>query len=233
MVLHSDQNPVRPLMATVDGNGGPQRLLPGTKNGVRECSQTPWSRREGRDSNPRRTYIALNRLAGGPIRPLWHLPRMSLWRRGRDSNPRTFRSTVFKTAALSRSATSPRVASRAVERSGKKPQPTQLSGCLAESHRAHNSARSLRRLYRLALSASTTTSHALDRSHRCHGARVYELMAGPKWTTAGRLVPRDDAASHCSRDESRSEIRQTRNGRIEFNSCRIAARHDIHGHRDR
>ncbi len=32
------------------------------------------SGREGRDSNPRRTYKALNRLAGGPIRPLWHLP---------------------------------------------------------------------------------------------------------------------------------------------------------------
>jgi hypothetical protein len=31
-------------------------------------------RREGRDSNPRRTYKALNRLAGGPDRPLWHLP---------------------------------------------------------------------------------------------------------------------------------------------------------------
>ena len=31
-------------------------------------------RREGRDSNPRRTFKALNRLAGGPIRPLWHLP---------------------------------------------------------------------------------------------------------------------------------------------------------------
>ena len=29
------------------------------------------------------------------------------WRRGRDSNPRSFRSTVFKTAALNRSATSP------------------------------------------------------------------------------------------------------------------------------
>jgi hypothetical protein len=32
-------------------------------------------RREGRDSNPRRTFKALNRLAGGPIRPLWHLPK--------------------------------------------------------------------------------------------------------------------------------------------------------------
>ena len=31
-------------------------------------------RREGRDSNPRRTFKALNRLAGGPVRPLWHLP---------------------------------------------------------------------------------------------------------------------------------------------------------------
>jgi hypothetical protein len=32
-------------------------------------------RREGRDSNPRSAFSALNRLAGGPIRPLWHLPR--------------------------------------------------------------------------------------------------------------------------------------------------------------
>jgi hypothetical protein len=31
--------------------------------------------REGRDSNPRSAFSALNRLAGGPIRPLWHLPR--------------------------------------------------------------------------------------------------------------------------------------------------------------
>src|SRR5215208_7492701 len=29
------------------------------------------------------------------------------WRRGWDSNPRTFRSAVFKTAAIDRSATSP------------------------------------------------------------------------------------------------------------------------------
>ena len=29
------------------------------------------------------------------------------WRRERDSNPRTFRSTVFKTAALNRSAIPP------------------------------------------------------------------------------------------------------------------------------
>ena len=34
--------------------------------------------------------------------------RSEIWRRGWDSNPRTFRSTVFKTAAIVRSATSPR-----------------------------------------------------------------------------------------------------------------------------
>src|SRR5689334_15950742 len=48
----------------------------------------------------------LNRLAGGPVRPLWHLP-IETERRGRDSNPRSFRSAVFKTAAIDRSATSP------------------------------------------------------------------------------------------------------------------------------
>jgi membrane dipeptidase len=32
---------------------------------------------------------------------------LGAWRRGRDSNPRTFRSTVFKTAAINHSATSP------------------------------------------------------------------------------------------------------------------------------
>ena len=34
--------------------------------------------------------------------------RSKCWRRGRDSNPGTFRSAVFKTAAIDRSATSPR-----------------------------------------------------------------------------------------------------------------------------
>jgi hypothetical protein len=33
---------------------------------------------------------------------------IGLWRRERDSNPRTFRSTVFKTAALNHSAIPPR-----------------------------------------------------------------------------------------------------------------------------
>jgi hypothetical protein len=41
------------------------------------------------------------------------------WRRGWDSNPRTFRSTVFKTVAIDRSATSPggRISLRRVARS--------------------------------------------------------------------------------------------------------------------
>jgi hypothetical protein len=73
--------------------------------------------REGRDSNPRTRYNPVNRLAGGPIRPLWHLPvvrssvvweRGRVGRRGRDSNPRGLHPAVFKTAALNRSATSPR-----------------------------------------------------------------------------------------------------------------------------
>src|SRR5882762_5398818 len=37
---------------------------------------------------------------------MWRAP--GSWRRGWDSNPRTFRSTVFKTVAIDRSATSPR-----------------------------------------------------------------------------------------------------------------------------
>lgn len=36
---------------------------------------------------------------------------MTIWRRGRDSNPRSFHSAVFKTAALSRSATPPHIKS--------------------------------------------------------------------------------------------------------------------------
>src|SRR5439155_10127079 len=36
-----------------------------------------------------------------------HLGSSESWRRGWDSNPRTFRSTAFKTAAFDRSATSP------------------------------------------------------------------------------------------------------------------------------
>jgi hypothetical protein len=34
----------------------------------------PLTRRGGRDSNPRSSYKPDNHLAGGPIRPLWHLP---------------------------------------------------------------------------------------------------------------------------------------------------------------
>jgi hypothetical protein len=47
-------------------------------------------RREGRDSNPRNALTTLNRLAGGPIRPLWHLPKGSLPRcpgARREQNP--------------------------------------------------------------------------------------------------------------------------------------------------
>gem|GEM_PF-2421435 len=78
-----------------------------------------------------RAYI---RLAGEPIRPLWHLSTHSgisfrkpgaeniyyllflfpylfpvhyTWRREQDSNPRTFRLTVFKTAAIDHSAIPP------------------------------------------------------------------------------------------------------------------------------
>src|SRR5687768_6164417 len=36
--------------------------------------------REGRDSNPGRSFKPLNRLAGGPIRPLWHLPAEAMCR---------------------------------------------------------------------------------------------------------------------------------------------------------
>ena len=63
--------------------------------------------RGGRDSNPRR-LLHLNRLAGGPNRPLWHLPSMRfLRRRERDSNPRSLRLPVFKTGAIVHSAIPP------------------------------------------------------------------------------------------------------------------------------
>ena len=38
--------------------------------------------------------------------------KIFVWRRGRDSNPRSFRSAVFKTAAFGRSATPPRIESK-------------------------------------------------------------------------------------------------------------------------
>ncbi len=41
-------------------------------------------------------------------RPRHYDACVSRWRRERDSNPRTFRSTVFKTAALNHSAIPPR-----------------------------------------------------------------------------------------------------------------------------
>ncbi len=63
--------------------------------------------RGGRDSNPRR-LLHLNHLAGGPDRPLRHLPRyLVLRRRERDSNPRSFRLPVFKTGAIVHSAIPP------------------------------------------------------------------------------------------------------------------------------
>lgn len=46
----------------------------GTPNARRPAGASRLGR-EGRDSNPRSAFSALNRLAGGPIRPLWHLPR--------------------------------------------------------------------------------------------------------------------------------------------------------------
>src|SRR5215204_3445698 len=66
----------------------------------RDRQSPEWSRHGGATQAP-----------SPPVRPcvlITARPRTSGgWRRGRDSNPRTFRSTVFKTAAINRSATSP------------------------------------------------------------------------------------------------------------------------------
>lgn len=66
------------------------------------------SGREGRDSNPGTPCNRVNRLAGDPIRPLWHLPRCALvGGEGGIRTPGAQHPTVFKTAALNHSATSP------------------------------------------------------------------------------------------------------------------------------
>ncbi len=58
-----------------------------------------------------RGITPFNRLAGGSDRPLWHLPWQEITpnlRRERDSNPRWDKpTTVFKTAAIGRSAIPP------------------------------------------------------------------------------------------------------------------------------
>ena len=69
-------------------------------------------RRGGRDSNPRSRDCPDNHLAGGPIRPLWHLPRQML-KSHKKAEGVGFEPTmgfpipVFKTGALSRSAIPP------------------------------------------------------------------------------------------------------------------------------
>lgn len=70
--------------------------------------------REGRDSNPRRTFKALNRLAGGPIRPLWHLPRWLCPRRSVHSIPdnRVYHETSRELALSSPSGPSSHCPSR-------------------------------------------------------------------------------------------------------------------------
>src|SRR5215212_3246261 len=61
--------------------------------------------REGRDSNPRSAFSALNRLAGGPIRPLWHLPRWLCPRLANGVACTGFQNPKFTTrSALSRDA---------------------------------------------------------------------------------------------------------------------------------
>lgn len=52
----------------------------------------------------------LNRLAGGPIRPLWHLPMLHVyWRRGRDSNPRRIAPYPLSRRAHSATLAPPRI----------------------------------------------------------------------------------------------------------------------------
>jgi hypothetical protein len=53
--------------------------------------------RRERDSNPRGDFRPPIDLANRPLQPLGYL---SLWRKGWDSNPRSFRLVVFKTTAL-------------------------------------------------------------------------------------------------------------------------------------
>jgi hypothetical protein len=81
-----------------------------------ECSLTVLSCGENRIRTCDRGLPPDNRLAGGPIRPLWHLPKAIFacqWFSGGEGGIRTpgaHRSTVFKTAAINHSATSPRLA---------------------------------------------------------------------------------------------------------------------------
>ena len=59
---------------------------------------------------PGTPFEAYNRLAGDRFQPLSHLSASEsdfIWRREQDSNPRTFRLTVFKTAAFDLSAIPP------------------------------------------------------------------------------------------------------------------------------
>ena len=68
--------------------------------------------RGGRDSNPRSGFTPDNRLAGGPIQPLWHLPGCKPCIRfsaeGEGFEPTVSCPTlVFKTSALNHSAIPP------------------------------------------------------------------------------------------------------------------------------
>ena len=82
-----------------------------TAGSLGACSNQLQSCGEDRIRTCDRALPPDNRLAGGPIRPLWHLPSMRfVERREWDSNPRCRASdtVVFKTTAINHSATPPR-----------------------------------------------------------------------------------------------------------------------------
>ncbi len=78
-------------------------------------------KRGGQDSNLRSALWADNRLAGGPNRPLWHLPMiydvLATEGEGFDPPVTETATVVFKTTALSHSAIPPERKKRPVDTS--------------------------------------------------------------------------------------------------------------------
>ena len=107
-----------------------QRLQPlGQLSAVRPPGEPlRGERRLGRQNNekerspaPKSPERGLRRAPCGGFRPQAHTRRPAVaWRWGWDSNPRNFRSTVFKTAAFDHSATPPYLALLAPARPGQR-----------------------------------------------------------------------------------------------------------------
>ena len=89
--------------------------------------------REGRDSNPRSAFSALNRLAGGPIRPLWHLPRWLCPRLANGIACTGFQTEKSTTGPVPRRVLAARHAS---ERPHDTPDPLLRWPCVGGAHRA-------------------------------------------------------------------------------------------------